>query len=575
MVRGERQESERLSCPWEIRLSALYSGRSFYVFSPQISRNGFSEIGASFHYFPNMNIHQSVILVQALKNPALYDHPVTHWQVLETHISWVLLTGSFAYKIKKPVDLGFVDFSTLEKRHTSCLEEVRLNKRLAPELYMGVVHISGSPERPILGSGGPPIEYAVQMKQFPLEATLDHVVTRGELDPKHLDQLAIDIARFHGTISVADAGSLFGTPKLIAKTVQEVIEEISLQQDVFLPQESFQEILRWMGHEHARLKSGFATRKAGGYIRECHGDMHLANLVLLQGQIVPFDGIEFSEPLRWIDVMNDLAFPVMDLMARGRSDLGYRLLNAYLEETGDYLGVSVFRYYQVYRALVRAKVASIGLNQSGKDGNKTPVFAEQLHRYLTVARKSIRSNLTGIILMHGVSGSGKTTISQSLLESIGAIRVRSDVERKRLFDVETTTRSRDEEQKRLYGQRATDETYQRLLELTEILVDAGYPVIVDATFLQERFRKNFQRLTKEHSIPFVIVDIHASPSTIGKRVTARLTKGQDASDADVGVVLKQEQSQDPLTKSEMPYVVRIDSEEIFTPDAIREMLTRK
>ncbi len=512
------------------------------------------------------------MLIQALKNPAFYDHPVTHMQVLETHISWVLLTGLYAYKIKKPVDLGFVDFSTLEKRHTYCLEEVRLNKRLAPELYMGVVHISGSPERPVLGSDVSPIEYAVQMKQFPVEATLDHVVTSGELRPKHIDQLAIDIVRFHGTIPVADPSSPFGTPQMISNIVQEVIESFSFQPEVSFPQESPQEIFGWIGREHARQQSSFAARKKGGYIRECHGDMHLANLVFLQEQLVPFDGIEFSERLRWIDVMNDLAFPVMDFIAHGRSDMAFRLLNRYLEETGDYAGVGVFRYYQVYRALVRAKVASISLKQSEKDLKGNPVFATQLYRYLTVARQSIQSNLTGIVLMHGVSGSGKTTISQALLESIGAVRVRSDVERKRLFNIGTRTRSTDEEQSRLYGQRATEETYQRLLELTKILVESGYPVILDATFLQERYRTNFQRLAEERRLPFVIVDIHASQSVIAKRVTSRLTKGHDASDADVQVVLKQEQRRDPLTKSEKPHVVHVDSEEVFNPNAIHEML---
>ncbi len=523
-----------------------------------------------------MNIHQSAALLQALKEPALYNHPVTHCQILETHISWVLLTGPFAYKIKKPIDLGFVDFTTLEKRQTYCLEEVRLNTRLAPELYLGVVSISGSAEGPILHSDDQPIEYAVQMRQFPLESTLDHVIARGELEHKHLDQLAIDIARFHATIAVADATSPFGTPQMISKNVQEVIEQFSHRRDFpLLPQESSREVLAWVSREHARQTVNFAARKGHGYVRECHGDMHLANLVLLNDHVVPFDGIEFSERLRWIDVMNDIAFPVMDCLARGRPDLAYRLLNAYLEQTGDYEGIRVFRYYQVYRALVRAKVANISLNQSEHDQGRKSVFAEQLHRYWTVAHQSMQSNFSGIVLMHGVSGSGKTTISQALLESIGAIRVRSDVERKRLFGIQPTTRRTSEEQSRLYGRQATDATYQRLLEVGEIVVDAGYPVILDATFLQERYRRLFRTLAEERRIPFVILDIHASQSALAERVTSRLTHGNDASDADVQVMLKQEQGQDPFTKSEQPYVVRVDSEGVFNPNVIRDVLARR
>jgi len=521
-----------------------------------------------------MNIQQSVILLQALKNPALYRHSVTHFQIIETHISWVLLTGPFAYKIKKPIDLGFVDFSTLEKRRAYCLEEVRLNTRLAPELYLGVVPISGSPECPILHSDTQPIEYAVQMRQFPLEATLDHVVARGELEHTHLDQLAIDIARFHATIAVADAMSPFGTPQMISKIVQEVIEQFSDRADFSLPQESAQNVIAWISSEHERQVASFTARKEHGYVRECHGDMHLANLVLLHDHVVPFDGIEFSERLRWIDVMNDLAFPVMDCLARGRPESAYRLLNAYLEQTGDYEGMCVFRYYQVYRALVRVKVASISVNQSKNDQERNLVFVEQLHRYLTVAQQSMQSNAQGIVLMHGVSGSGKTTISQALLESLGAIRVRSDVERKRSFGISVTTRSTGGEQERLYDQQATDSTYQRLLEVAEIVVDAGYPVIVDATFLQERHRRRFRKFAEERCTPFVIVDAHASPSALAERVTSRLTQDRDASDADVQVVLKQEQDQDPLTKSEKPYVVQVASEEIFDPNVIREALAK-
>ena len=517
-----------------------------------------------------MTIHESRALIQALKHPERYNHPVAEVSVLETHISWVILTGQFAYKIKKPLDLGFVDFSTLEKRYQYCLEEIRLNSRLAPDMYLGVTPISGTWDQPILDSVDRPIEYAVRMRQFPVEATVDRVVERGGLELKHLDQLAVDIARFHGAIAVAESGSVFGTPHMISRIVQEVLAQFTLNpRSSGLPSQVRGD---WILCEHTRLTPMFEQRKIRGFVRECHGDMHLANLVLLDGRVVPFDGIEFSERLRWIDVMNDLAFPVMDCISRGRADAAYRFLNRYLEETGDYEGLAVFRYYQVYRALVRAKVASISLSQSQQEPGHQSELMVQFQRYLTVAEELKTSALSGILLMHGVSGSGKTTVSQRLLECLGAIRVRSDVERKRLFGLEARERSQTAQKTRMYGVHATDSTYQQLATLATHVIDAGYPVIVDATFLEERFRTRFRTLAEARRVPFVIIDLQASPSVLASRVTSRLIEGQDASDADVEVLHKQHASQDPLSRDEERFVVRMNSEDVFNPDQVRDRL---
>ena len=286
-------------------------------------------------------------------------------EVVETHISWVLLAGDYAYKIKKAVNLGFLDFSTLEKRRFYCAEELRLNRRLAPDLYLEVVPIAGSADHPVLNGPGPAIEYAVKMRRFPQACLLDQVLLRGELTPETIDAIARRIADFHGRTAIADNESPFGTPERahlpVAENFAQIRPRLRDNEDLI----RLDELERWSEREYQARFNALAARKARGLIRECHGDLHLGNMALLDGEAVPFDCIEFSDNLRWIDVISEAAFLAMDLQDRGRPDLARRFLNAYLEQTGDYEGLEVLRYYLVYRAMVRAKVACIRAGQDG------------------------------------------------------------------------------------------------------------------------------------------------------------------------------------------------------------------
>lgn len=505
------------------------------------------------------------ILIQSLKNPACYGPEVREVVLLETHISYVFLAGEYAYKIKKPLDLGFLDFSSLEKRRFYCQEELRLNRRLAPDLYLDVIAISGSPENLAFDGDSPVIEYAVKMRQFPQEALLDRLEADGRLMPAHIDQIAASIATFHGSIPSAPEDSPFGSSHNIQLPALENFEQIrpllTDQKDI----DRLSALQAWTIQETWLLEKDFAARKRGGFIRECHGDMHLGNMALVDNTVTIFDCIEFNDNLRWIDVISEVAFLVMDLLRRNQHGLAYRFLNDYLENTGDYEGISVLRYYLVYRALVRAKVACIRASQPGLDDKQRSQIVDQYREYIQLAEGFSAPPKQGIVINHGFSGSGKTTLTQALLEQLGAIRVRSDIERKRLFNMTPQAKSGSGIDSGIYSKQAGSRTYARLAGIAESIVQAGYPVIVDATFLKLEDRMTFHALAEELQTPFIILDFQATESILRARVLQREMRGTDASEAGVAVLEHQLATQQIFSPDEMRDVIEVDATQESIP----------
>ncbi len=529
-------------------------------------------------------------LIAALHDPRRYDHPVERVALVETHISWVLLTGRYAYKIKKPVDLGFLDFSTLDKRRHFCEEELRLNRRLAPEIYLAVVPIAGTPSNPQLG-GGAAIEYAVQMREFPQEAQLDRVLARGELKPGHIDDLATRLADFHQRTAVAGPDSPFGTPERVWHPVKENFGQIRARiadgnEAKAARQERrgcgfgeterppLERLEHWSQTAFEQLKNDFAARQREGFVRECHGDAHLANMVLLDDHVVPFDCLEFNDNLRWIDVMNEVAFAVMDLVDRGQEGYARRLLNAYLEHTGDYDGLRLLRFYQVYRALVRAKVAAIRLGQPGLDSAERERIGESYRGYIALAERYTRPTKPALVIAHGLSGTGKTTLTQALVERLGAVRVRSDVERKRLHGLAPTARSGSALNEGLYTADAGARTYDRLARLARAIVAAGHTVILDATFLRRAQRSRMHALAEELRVPFLILAFEASETTLRERVTLRAQMGIDASEAGLVVLEHQLASAEPLAGEEQTHALAINTDRLPADAELSEQVLR-
>ena len=467
-------------------------------------------------------------------------------RLIETHISWVILTGEFAYKLKKPLDLGFLDFSTLDKRQACCAAEIRLNRRLAPDIYLDVVPVTGTEAAPRLGGDGPVLEWAVKMRAFPADATLDRETSLGG---EQIDAIADRVAAFHQAIAAAPADSAFGRP---AAVMAPVAANFAHLRSLAPPADLVPRIDRldaWSRAEGERLAEHFAARKAAGFVRECHGDLHLGNIAWVNDEPLIFDAIEFNPDLRYIDVVNEIAFLTMDLAHRDRDGLAWRVLNRYLEHTGDYAGLAALPYYQVYRAMVRAKVAAILAGQHGGDLADT-------RAYLALAERLAQPRRPALVLMHGVSGSGKSWHAQQLLEALGAVRLRSDVERKRLFGLGATASSAGVPGG-IYTREAGQRTLTHLLDASRLLLAAGFSVIVDATFIRRDWRQPFADLADALGLPWFIAAARADPDTLRERVARRQALGGDASEADLAVLEAQLASAEPFTETETPHVLTL------------------
>lgn len=507
-------------------------------------------------------------LVASLREPEGYPHSASPIETLETHISHVLLLGEYAYKIKKPLNLGFLDFTTLAQRRFYCTEEVRLNRRLAPDIYLNVVPIGGSVAVPQLGME-PAIEYAVKMRRFSQEGLFDAMLARGELTSAHMDGLALQIADFHSRLPAADQDSPYGSPENIMAPAHQNFDQLRPLLRRADQQASLGAIQAATESAYAQLQQTFVERQRAGWVRECHGDLHLGNIALVDGRITVFDCIEFNPNLRWIDVMSEVAFLVMDLVVRNQTPLAFRFLDAYLARSGDYEGVGVLRFYLAYRAMVRAKVSGIRAHQPGaKRAEKVRALRDCL-RYLKLAEVFFRPTLPALIVNHGLSGSGKTTFSQSALETLGAVRIRSDVERKRLHDLPATARTGSGVEAGLYSRDATRSVYDRLAELAGKVITAGFPVIVDATFIARWQRDQFRALAQALGVPFIIVDYRANAATLRQRVQARAHLGTDASEANLAVLERQLETRERLGADEHPCVFRFDAERSLDAQHLR------
>ncbi len=479
-------------------------------------------------------------------------------RVLETHISWILLTGEFAYKIKKPLNLGFLDFSTPEQRLAACREEIRLNRRLAPGLYLDVVGITGSPTAPELGGPGTPFDYAVKMRQFPPDATLDQLDTAGRLRRDQIEAAASTLARFHlHDCARAAPDSPWGDPERIWQPAEQNFIQIAARLDAADDRRQLDALQRWSQAEHARLTPLMAVRKRDGYIRECHGDLHLGNLAWVEERLLVFDCLEFNAELRWIDIVSEIAFIYMDLLQRGHAEWAWLFLNLWLETTGDYAGLALLRYYAVYRALVRAKIAQLRAGQTSGPAHAAAVGDMRAH--LDLATR-LTAPLPGRLhITHGLSGSGKTTATTRLMQDPGAIRLRSDVERKRMAGLDAREKSGSGIGQQLYAADITERTYRRLAGLAGSLLDAGWPVIVDATFTACWQRALLRETAHRHHAEFRILDFAVPVSTLRERIVQRARAGTDASEADLAVLQHQLDTAEPLDKDEAAETIQIES----------------
>ncbi|EGW21875.1 AAA family ATPase [Methylobacter tundripaludum] len=498
----------------------------------------------------NTALNSSLTLIKALSEANACN-------IVETHISWVLLTDQYVYKIKKPVNFGFLDFSTLEKRRFCCTEELRLNKRLAADLYLEVVPITGTPQHPKIGGTGAAIEYAVKMIRFPSGQLLSEHAGRGQLGTDEIDQLADIVADFHETSEQTDENSPYGDSANINHWFVENFDHIRPLLVDDDQKQQLQRIQQWGDSEWRKQAGLMQLRRQQGYVRECHGDLHLGNMTLINDKVTLFDCIEFNPMLRWVDVISEVAFLFIDLLHFGYDRHAYRFLNRYLQHTGDYQGLALLRYYLVYRALVRAKVSLLRMAQQPDDDAVAKQARCEYAVFADLAERFIKRRPIVLIITHGYSGSGKSTMAAQLAEKIGAFQIRSDIERKRLFGYRALVQTGSGIDDGLYTQEVSLKTYQHLKELAKAVLDAGFPAIIDAAFLKTRQRDPFRQLATDCGVPFHIITFQASDQELCRRIKQRQ---EDASEATVAVLHHQQQSAQPLSEQEQSSAIPINTE---------------
>lgn len=497
-------------------------------------------------------------LVEQMKQPQFYKRPIKEVEVLQTHVSYVFLAGDYAYKLKKPVNFGFLDFSTVEKRKYFCYQELKLNQPVASDIYLEVLPITQNGERYVLDGVGEPKEYVLKMRRFPQEGLFSNLLKQRKLTEECLKDLGIVVARFHAQSKTNVYIRSFGKVEKIREGIEENYRQSEKYIGITQTKQQYEETKQFTDTFFSERQALFESRRANNKIKECHGDLHLRNICLWHDKIQLFDRIEFNESFRFVDVMYDVAFTVMDLEVRGSKSLANAFVNTYLEQTGDWEGLQVLPFYLSRQAYVRAKVTSFLLDS---DSEQTEEIMQIAADYYRLAWEYTKMRQGELILMSGLSGSGKTTIAQRLARRIGAIQIRSDAVRKHLGRVPLSDRASND----LYTHRMSEKTYTRLIELGGMLASQGFSIILDAKFDRLAWRQKAIALAKAHQIPLSIVHCTAPLEILKERLRDR---AQDISDATPNLLEQQRATAEPFTEVEQDFVTTIDT---TAPDCLNQL----
>jgi aminoglycoside phosphotransferase family enzyme/predicted kinase len=496
----------------------------------------------------------SSILIKNLQQASLYPHSVNSFNVFETHSAWVITTGEWAYKIKKNVDFGFLDYSSLEKRRGYCEQEVALNSVLAKALYDSVVPIYGDELQPSF-SGDKIIEYAIKMREFPQDALLSQQLADGHVTPTLLQSLAETLAQFHQTTPRVEPSSPLGEAiQVHTPTMENFSETIALLKDP-LKIKTLETLAELTEKSYQAIEQVLRERKTQGFIRHCHGDLHLKNMVVLNNQPVLFDRIEFNTAFMWTDTMADLGFLLMDLDEKGATLIARQLRNAYMKQSGDYHGLQVLPYYCAYRAMVRAKVDQICLLQPALSESTQNQFNTHYEKSLQLVRDYLSPKTPKLIILYGLTGSGKSTKAEALLAEYDAIHLQADAERKRLFNHSLHTDTTAALNQGIYTKEHTEKVYQHLAQMTRTILQAGYTAVVDATFSSGAHRSLFKKLAEEQGVPFQIIHCQVPEAVLRERIAARSPE-HHISNGTLEVLNHQIKNQEPLTEEELECCVQ-------------------
>ena len=501
-----------------------------------------------------------------LLSPDAYDHPVARIELIETHISWVILTGEFAYKIKRPVQHAFVDLRSPEHREFLCHEEIRLNRRFSRDLYLDVWTVNVDGGRARMRGAGKVIEHAVRMRQFDRAHELDRLLDADAIGSGELARFGRDLANIHAALPHATVDDEWGRQDQIANTIVRNVAECKREATVFGTSTEIAELAPLLRDRVEAAAAWMVARREQGRVREGHGDLHARNLLRHHNRLVAFDSIDFDPGLRWIDVADEIAFLVADLQARRHPSHAHAFLNAYLSASGDYHACRFLDLYRSHRALVRAKVEAIAI--AGKESQQVERALPRHQAYLETARQAVTARKPMIILMSGVSGSGKTWLAERLAASLGALHIRSDVERRRLLGGTTT----GELGAGRYAPEHVARVYQHLARCADDVLSGGYDVIVDATFRDRNERSRFRDLAKNFGATLRLIYCHVDDEELLlRRIEQRVRSRNDDSDADERVLSWQQGQFDPILADEGLEIIDADT----TKGAVVETILRR
>lgn len=494
-----------------------------------------------------------VDITSLLLSPNAYDETVKNIRLVQTHISWIFLTGKYVYKIKKPVDFGFLDFTTLEKRKFFCEKELELNKRLAPDMYLEVVPINQSKRNIKIKGDGETVEYAVKMRELPQETMMLKLLENGNVDKSLIDRIAKIISDFHSKAERINQVDSFDVINLnwnesFSQTKPFICQTIS--------KDKFGYIEKTIRKFLTDNKTFFEKRNSEGKIKDCHGDLHSGN-IFIADKIYIFDAIEFNERFRFTDVSSEVAFLAMDLAFHNKQELSNYFVEKYVEYSKDTELKKLLNFYKCYRAFVRGKVTSFKLgdkNISDKEKKESIVLAS---KYFDLAFDYAKKLIPTLVIMCGLIGTGKSNLAKRIAKQLKGKTIRSDIVRKNLTTISPTTRKFDNYKEGNYADEFTGMTYKEMINIARENLTKGVSCVLDATFSKKKYRKEAANLAKELNSQFFIVECTCPEHIIKQRLERRM-KGKSVSDGRWELFYDQKREFEPIGSDEEKHIV-IDS----------------
>ncbi len=492
-------------------------------------------------------------LLETLSRPEFYPHRPESVEVVQTHISFIFLAGDVVYKVKKSVDFGFLDFTSLDKRKFHCDEEVRLNRRLAPDTYLDVAAVRESADgRLSLEADGPIVEYAVRMKRLPQERMLKKLLASGDADPSVMERIAVRLADFHRQAATGGEIDRIGDVETIRRNHEENFEQTAAYAGVTVPERQYRFIQAYSLRFIAERRGLFEKRVAEHKIRDCHGDLHMEHIVVADG-IQIFDCIEFNERFRFEDVAAEVAFLAMDLDYNGYPEYAERFVDAYIRESGDPEIRALLNFYKCYYAYVRGKVVSFRTNDRDIRAEDREEAVRIAARYFDLACTcAARPEKPVLILAAGLMGTGKSVLARHLAPRLGAEVIRMDVLRKELLRLSPRARRFEDFGQGIYAEGISEKTYEKAMEQADTILRRGKSAIIDASFKRRRDREKARAIAGQCLADFFVVECVCPEPVVRKRLEDRLADRTEASDGRWEIFAAQKEDFEKISEGEGP-----------------------